>query len=142
MSSILNDQTTEIKDEELPSYVVELAKSGRAQCKKCDDKIDNKCLRVGVIIEGQWGLFTRWQHLDCTVFHKSLKSVEVIDGFRELDQSSKSLMQVRFLKSQSEIDSDEIPVDPDELVRKTWNLPKEPCENLLMPLLPYQKEGM
>ena len=30
----------------------------------------------------------------------------------------------------------------DELVRVDWNTPKEPCSDLLMPLLPYQKEGL
>ena len=33
-------------------------------------------------------------------------------------------------------------VDPDELVRKTWTTQKEPPNTLLMPLLPYQKEGL
>ena len=32
--------------------------------------------------------------------------------------------------------------DPDELVRKTWTTQKEPPNTLLMPLLPYQKEGL
>jgi hypothetical protein len=45
---------------------VELAKSGRAECKRCDSFIANKSVRVGVLIDGEWGLFTRWQHLDCT----------------------------------------------------------------------------
>jgi hypothetical protein len=35
---------------EVPTYVVELSKSGRAMCKKCDKKILNKELRVGVIV--------------------------------------------------------------------------------------------
>jgi hypothetical protein len=34
----------------VPTYVVELSKSGRAMCKKCDEKILNKELRVGVIV--------------------------------------------------------------------------------------------
>jgi len=33
-------------------------------------------------------------------------------------------------------------VDPNELVRKEWNTPVEPHSDLLMPLLPYQKEGL
>ena len=35
---------------QVPAYVVELSKSGRAVCKKCDEKILNKELRVGVIV--------------------------------------------------------------------------------------------
>ena len=33
-------------------------------------------------------------------------------------------------------------MDPNELVRKEWNTPLEPHSDLLMPLLPYQKEGL
>lgn len=39
-----NDQKVE---EDIPSYVVEIAKSNRAQCKKCDEKIKKKEVRVG-----------------------------------------------------------------------------------------------
>lgn len=40
------------------------------------------------------------------------------------------------------VDTDLIPIEPDELVRKEWNEPMEPSTNMLMPLLPYQKEGL
>ena len=30
----------------------------------------------------------------------------------------------------------------DEMVRIDWNTPKEPCSDMLLPLLPYQKEGL
>ena len=33
-----------------PNYVVELSKSARAICKKCDEKIANKIIRVGVLV--------------------------------------------------------------------------------------------
>lgn len=39
--------------------IIEKAKSGRAECKKCGEKIQNKEIRVGIITEGDWGLFTR-----------------------------------------------------------------------------------
>ncbi|RYG64181.1 hypothetical protein EON64_14500 [archaeon] len=129
-------------EEPPPSYLVELAKSGRADCKKCDIKIEHKLLRVGVIVEGEWGLFTRWQHLDCTIFHKSLTSVDQIDGYLILSPSDKLLVQERFEASKHEVDEDSVPIDPDELIRKSWNQPLEPHADLLMPLLPYQKEGL
>ncbi len=126
----------------LPSYIVERAKSGRADCKKCDEKIQNKEIRIGVIMEGEWGLFTRWQHLDCTVFHKQLASVEAIDGFKELSSEERDLVWNRFLKSKDEIDDEFEPLNPDEIVRKSWTDRMEPSDDLLMPLLPYQKEGL
>jgi len=126
----------------IPSYVVEISKSGRAECRKCDEKITNKVLRVGVMLEGDWGLFTRWQHLHCTTFHSSLESVDRIDGYNGLSPENKDLVEKRFLESKSEIDYDFQPLNPDDLVRKCWETPMEPSSDLLMPLLPYQKEGL
>jgi DNA repair protein RAD16 len=126
----------------VPSYLVELAKSGRADCKRCDAKIENKSIRVGTIIEGEWGLFTRWQHLHCMVFHKELASAELIDGYRTMSIEDQKRIQDRFEASKNEIDEDDIPIEPDELVRKAWDKPTEPSASLLMPLLPYQKEGL
>ena len=143
MTSLLQDSDSEAASaEEPPTYVVELAKSGRADCKKCDCKIENKSVRVGVLVEGDWGLFTRWQHLECTVFHRSLASVTLLDGYHEMDETYKKLITARFIASKNEVDSDSVPVDPDEMVRKAWDQPFEPSGDLLMPLLPYQKEGL
>lgn len=125
-----------------PSYFVEIAKTGRAMCKKCDEKIDNKTIRIGVITEGEWGLFTRWQHLSCTIFHKSCDSVEKIDNYKDMTESDRALIDQRFQESQNEVDDDMKAINPDELVRDVWKHPMEPSSDLLMPLLPYQKEGL
>lgn len=125
-----------------PTYIVEVAKSGRAECKKCETKIDNKTVRVGVLVDGEWGLFTRWQHLHCTVFHRSIENAESIDGFQELSGEQKEQVRRRVAESANEVDEDSLPVDPDELVRKAWDKPMDPPSELLMPLLPYQKEGL
>ncbi|KAJ1405421.1 hypothetical protein B484DRAFT_404468, partial [Ochromonadaceae sp. CCMP2298] len=142
MLSEEKETTTVVVQEVAPTYTVELAKSGRAECKRCDSLIANKSVRVGIEMDGEWGLFTRWQHLDCTVFHKMLASEESMDGFHSLDAQSKQLISARFFKSKDEIDEDDLPVNPDELIRKTWDQPTEPTAELLMPLLPYQKEGL
>lgn len=126
----------------IPSYLVEISKSGRAECRKCDEKIANKSLRVGVLIEGDWGLFTRWQHLQCTIFDKSLETVEKIEGIGELSPTDRELVEKRFNESKNEVDYDFQPLNPDDLVRKCWETPAEPSSDLLMPLLPYQKEGL
>jgi DNA repair protein RAD16 len=125
-----------------PTYLVELAKSGRAECKKCDCKIENKSIRIGVTLEGDWGLFTRWQHLSCTIFHESLTNCLAIEGFQELSTHDQAEVQARFESSKSEFDEDMKPLDSDSLVRKSWDTAVEPCAELLMPLLPYQKEGL
>lgn len=136
-----NTEAVSAQPAAIPSYVVELAKSGRAVCRRCDEKIDNKTIRVGVILDGDYGLYTRWQHLHCTVFHKTITSADPLDGFRELSAADKEAVTQRVIDSQNEVDEDDIPLDPSEMVRKNWEKPLEPSSDLLMPLLPYQKEG-
>ena len=87
---LLVEDEVEVVDT-VPTYVIEKAKSARSECKKCDEKIAKGCIRVGLMVEGQWGLFTRWQHLECTVFHKNLssKDIELIDGFADLEKEDK-----------------------------------------------------
>jgi hypothetical protein len=52
--------------EKIPSYVVETSKSGRAMCKKCDERINNKELRIGVIIGSSFtfSIPALYQHVD------------------------------------------------------------------------------
>lgn len=54
-SNIMNGQ--EKKDP--MKLIVEKAKSGRAECKKCGEKIAFQDIRIGIVTEGDWGLFTR-----------------------------------------------------------------------------------
>lgn len=51
-------------------------------------------------------------------------------------------MRERLEKSATEVDEDLQPIEPDELVRKEWCEAKEPPETLVLPILPYQKEGL
>ena len=55
-----------------------------------------------------------------------------------------SVLQVRarFEASQHEVDEDTQPLDPTELVRKEWTEQMEPPASLVLPVLPYQKEGL
>ena len=53
-----------------------------------------------------------------------------------------ALIRERFEASKDEIDEDSQPLDPSELVRKEWSVPMEPPETLVLPILPYQKEGL
>lgn len=125
-----------------PGYLVELARSGRAECKRCSSIIANKELRVGVIVEGDWGIMTRWQHLKCTVFHKSITKATELDGYTELDPEDKAIVRKRVKDSLNEIDEDDIPVDPNELIRTGWTEAVDAPPDLVLPLLPYQREGL
>lgn len=51
-------------------------------------------------------------------------------------------MRDRLHKSATEVDEDLQAIEPDELVRKEWTQVMEPPPTLILPILPYQKEGL
>lgn len=135
-ANISNKKQTEISS---PQYILELAKSNRAECKRCCQKIEKSQLRVGVINEGEWGLFTKWyvkhvsfssfilqsliafnilsplnlrQHIHCTVFHNSVVEPAMLDGYLELPDDCKDLVDIRVAESKLEVDPDRIAVNP------------------------------
>lgn len=126
----------------LAEYVLEKAKSGRAECKKCNVKIAKDELRVGVVVQGDRWISTNWQHVQCTIFPPTVQVVEALSGFCNLSLEHQALIRERVDSSKSEIDPDDVPIDPNELVRTNWTVEMEPANELLMPLLPYQKEGL
>ncbi len=46
-------------------YVIEGARSSRSKCKTCRKKIDKGVLRLGILIEGPYGIGYLWHHLTC-----------------------------------------------------------------------------
>ncbi len=46
-------------------YVIEGARSSRAKCKTCRKPIEKGVLRLGVLIEGPYGIGYLWHHLTC-----------------------------------------------------------------------------
>lgn len=46
-------------------HTIERAKSGRAKCRKCKEKIEKDELRFGHEIDGQFGEALQWYHLKC-----------------------------------------------------------------------------
>jgi hypothetical protein len=51
-------------EEEVPGYRVELARSGRSKCAKCDGCIERGSPRVGSL-DKVAGTYGRWNHLGC-----------------------------------------------------------------------------
>lgn len=59
-------ETTGAKaDAEMPAYIIEAARSGRAKCKTCRKPIAKDALRLGVMVEGPFGYGHMWYHLVC-----------------------------------------------------------------------------
>lgn len=50
---------------ELPTYVIEGARSSRSKCKTCRRKIEKGALRLGILIQGPYGTGYLWHHLKC-----------------------------------------------------------------------------
>jgi hypothetical protein len=58
-------QTPQAPAEPQAPYVIEGARSSRAKCKTCRKTIDKGVLRLGVLIEGPYGIGYLWHHLTC-----------------------------------------------------------------------------
>ncbi|MFN0241931.1 MAG: hypothetical protein ACKVWV_03490 [Planctomycetota bacterium] len=50
---------------DLDPYKIELARSNRSKCKTCKKAIDKGVARIGVLIEGPFGVGYLWHHLKC-----------------------------------------------------------------------------
>ncbi|KAJ8543009.1 hypothetical protein K7X08_005532 [Anisodus acutangulus] len=74
---------------------VEYAKSGRSACKKCDEKIAAKCVRLGLVSKHHLGFDqTKWHHIDCFPFSTDfVSSVEGITGFSSLQSKDKDALE-------------------------------------------------
>ena len=126
--------------ESVPTYVVEMSKSGRSKCARCEEMIQNKTPRCKVMYPR--AMFSSTQHLTCTVFDPSVQVAESIDGYFSLPPDMQALVIDRLRVSPDEHRLMQEKVDPDDLVRHEWSEQVEPPATLLMPLLPYQKEGL
>lgn len=52
MPAVKKETTSSGPAQYMAEYILELAKSGRAECKKCNLKIAKDELRVGVVVQG------------------------------------------------------------------------------------------
>ncbi|QDV08342.1 Poly(ADP-ribose) polymerase and DNA-Ligase Zn-finger region [Planctomycetes bacterium Poly30] len=89
------EEEPEAEPEELPPYVIENARSGRAKCKTCQRKIDADALRIGVLVEGRFGQGYMWHHLNC-------------GAKRMMDQVEEAYAQEAWLNAK-------VPPDPEDL---------------------------
>lgn len=83
-------------------FMLEYAKSGRAKCITCLEKIDKDCVRMGKLdfeAETNWtnGPVPRWYHVDCFVkSQEKLKffgHVEQIKGYKDLEDEDKKMLR-------------------------------------------------
>lgn len=93
LTSLLGGDKSDIPPEEIvPTYVIEESKSARSMCRMCEEKIAKNCIRVGVVSDSDWGLYSKFYHLECIVFDNSIDNAEILDGYNELKETNKLLV--------------------------------------------------
>jgi hypothetical protein len=79
---------------EAGDYQVEYAKSGRARCRLTGNTIPNKALRIGEIVEGDYGTYPRWMNFDdfekdydaCLAFKNSGTRLHGLSSLKQKDK--------------------------------------------------------
>ncbi|MHA2289383.1 MAG: PARP-type zinc finger-containing protein [Promethearchaeota archaeon] len=74
------------------SYKIEYAKSSRATCKVCGEKIEKRDIRIGVPSYFQQYLSYKWQHAKCTIFGGQVPKPVDMDGFDEIEENDKQTL--------------------------------------------------
>ena len=124
-------------------FFAEYAKSGRATCRRCDEKILKGQLRIGhtPLFRGKPG-YTVYRHLQCAVFGEHIKTAEDVDGCSDLEEEDYESLKVRVAESVEEIKQEQEALEPDELVPVQFKgeIRSAPA-GLTANLLPFQVEG-
>ncbi len=76
----MSEEPVREEPEELPEYKIEGARSSRSSCKTCKRKIQKDTLRLGVRIEGPFGVGFLWHHLTCA----AKRHAQHVEGAYEL----------------------------------------------------------
>ena len=76
------------------TYTIEKAKSGRAACKKCKDKIGQGDLRIGVHSKFDDKVMTKWYHLECFPIPRKLNNMSIEEFLDEYidDETEEKLL--------------------------------------------------
>lgn len=105
-------------------YVVEYAKSGRAKCRKCEDKIAKDEVRISKKEyesdrAKMYGPVDQWHHVDCFVKQRAelgfFESVDVIPGFNTLSADDKKMLNSKIKKMEVKRKAED---EPDSVVKK------------------------
>jgi hypothetical protein len=64
-ASSTSDTPSEDAEPSLPAFIIEGARSSRAKCKTCRKAIPLGGLRLGILVEGPYGMGHMWHHLEC-----------------------------------------------------------------------------
>lgn len=76
----MTDQPEADAEPELPPYMMEGARSGRSKCKTCRKVIEKGALRLGIRVEGPYGMGFMWHHLTCAAKRQFPKVTEAYEA--------------------------------------------------------------
>lgn len=102
-----DDAPADPGQEQLPPYVIEGARSSRSKCKTCRRKINMGTPRIGMLIEGPYGVGYLWHHLNCAArrqFERVEEAYE-LEAWKEAKQPLDrvpDLEQLRGLREKAE----------------------------------------
>lgn len=93
---------------DLPPFVIEGARSSRSKCKACRRKIDKGALRIGILIDGPYGVGYLWHHLNCAARRRfddveEAYRLEAWNEAKEPPASVPSLDKLQELREKSEV---------------------------------------
>eukprot|EP00940_MAST-03C_sp_MAST-3C-sp2_P001866 g1866.t1 len=134
----------EWENEPVYQFMAEYAKSGRARCRLCSEKIEKGSVRMGTPIKwrgGDFGWINSWMHLKCTRCEPGSTCKEVF-GMNELLEEDRKLVKLELAKEGLPDHIKKIdPTDPTFLTKRVLKRVK-PCKEVDAKLLPYQEEGL
>lgn len=101
------ENAPEPEEPELPAFIIEGARSGRAKCKTCRKAIPKGDLRLGILVEGPYGLGHMWHHLACAAKRQFAKveeayQVEAWNFAKEKPEDIPPLSELEELKVEAE----------------------------------------
>ncbi|MHA1304683.1 MAG: PARP-type zinc finger-containing protein [Candidatus Heimdallarchaeaceae archaeon] len=79
----------EDQEQKEEKWLVEYAKSSRAKCKQCGEKIEKDSVRVGKPYYFQEHLNYRWYHEDCVFW----RSISQVDGLEKLNDDDRERIE-------------------------------------------------
>lgn len=141
------DEEDEDDDDVLDKpYTVELAATGRATCRTCDEIIVKGILRVSHVplFRGKPG-YRVYRHLKCSIFSEDIQSIHDVGGYRRLKKGDQKILQDRIEESKLLIKKEQEELQPDELVQTEFQgeiRSTPPGLSISAKLLPFQVEGI
>lgn len=95
------------EEPELPPFIIEGARSGRAKCKTCRKAIPKGELRLGILVEGPYGVGHMWHHLTCAAKRQFAKveeayKIEAWKLAKEVPEGVPPLAELEALKTEAE----------------------------------------